>query len=82
MNTKIKKYLKVIEKSNLEIKKIQSICPHSDVHAKYESNTGNFDPMDDIWWITVKCLDCDKYMSFDSVVNQEEYRKFSKFVKI
>jgi hypothetical protein len=81
MNTKIKSLLKKIEGCNKQLKLLQSECKHENVHVKYESNTGNFDPMEDCWWIVVNCKDCDKYMSFDSVNDRENYRKFSKFAK-
>jgi hypothetical protein len=81
MNTKIESVIKKIDKLNVQLRNLQAECSHESVDAHYDSNTGNFDPMDDKYWVVVRCLDCDKRMSFDSYDHANEYRKFSKFVK-
>lgn len=81
MNTKVESVIKKIGKLNDQLRNLQAECSHENVDAHYDSNTGNFDPMDDKHFVWVRCLDCDKRMSFDSLDHIDEYRKFSKFVK-
>lgn len=81
MNTKIESVIKKIDKLNVQLKKLQTECPHGSVDAHFDSSTGGFDPMDDKYWVVVKCLDCDKRMRFDSVEHKDEYYRFSKFAR-
>lgn len=59
-------YRKHIEKYQKKIKAIQDSCNHENNEAEYGSNSGNYDPSSDVWWINVKCLDCGKRMTFYS----------------
>ena len=80
MNTKVESVIKKIKKYNEQLKVLQSECPHENVSAFYDASSGNFDPMDDKYWLEVTCKDCDRHMSFDSTEDPDNYRKFSKFV--
>lgn len=81
MNDEIELVIKKIKKYQDKLTSLQSKCLHENVDACYGSNTGGYDPNDDIYWVTVKCLNCDKSMRFDSVKDEFKYRKFGKFVK-
>lgn len=37
---------------------IQDNCEHGNIAYKYKSNTGNYCPSDDSYWVDIKCLDC------------------------
>lgn len=74
MNSQILKYQKQITTLQFKIAAIQESCQHENNIADYESNTGNYDPTSDCWWVFVKCLDCDKRMRFDSVKDSDLYR--------
>jgi hypothetical protein len=41
-----------------ELAKLQSTCKHPNIEKKYKSNTGNYDPTADSYWIEFKCPDC------------------------
>ena len=41
-------------------KQLQELCQHPNVDKKYGSNTGNYDPSCDAYWIDWRCPDCDK----------------------
>ena len=40
---------------------LQDICRHPTANKKYESNTGNYDPSADSYWIENRCPDCGKF---------------------
>lgn len=42
-----------IKKWQTKLKNIQDSCPH-------KSNTGNYDPTSDCYWIEYFCYDCEK----------------------
>ena len=48
---------------SLEI--LQSKCTHPDVTKEYKSNTGNYDPSADRYWINFHCHVCDKKWTED-----------------
>jgi len=48
--------------------KIQAKCPHVNAVKNYDSNTGNFDPNDDQYWVCFNCLDCEKQWTKHSKV--------------
>lgn len=56
---------KNIDKWYQKEKELQNICPHTNVNKKYESNTGNYDPTADSYWITFHCPDCNKRWQTD-----------------
>jgi hypothetical protein len=74
MSQEILKLQKQITTIQSKIAAIQKSCQHENNEAEYGSNTGNYDPSSDCWWIFVKCLDCDKRMRFDSVDDSDLYR--------
>lgn len=43
-----------------ELAKLQSLCEHPNVDKTYKSNTGNYDPSADNYWIEFVCPDCRK----------------------
>lgn len=49
MNTKIESIIKKIDKLNIQLRNLQAECPHENVDAYYECNTGNLDQNDDSW---------------------------------
>lgn len=74
-------HLERVEHHQGKIAEIQKICQHDDVKASYGSNTGNYDPSNDSYWINVECLDCSKKFRAYSEDNKEEYLKWSARVK-
>lgn len=74
MNSQILKYQKQITTLQFKIAAMQDFCAHENNEAEYRSNTGNYDPSSNCYWVFVKCLDCDKRMRFDSVKNSDLYR--------
>lgn len=44
-----------------ELKALQDECGHTNVVKKHESNTGNWDPHDNQYWIDYTCPDCGKH---------------------
>lgn len=57
---KLKRIRKKIESSIKELRALQSECKHPNVNKKYGSNTGNYDPTADCYWIDFNCPDCEK----------------------
>jgi hypothetical protein len=53
----LRKRVSLISKS---IEKLRAICQHPNATKKHGSNTGNYDPSADIYWIDVHCPDCGK----------------------
>jgi hypothetical protein len=49
--------------SNLMValENLQNECPHIDKLQEYKSNTGNYDPSCDLYWIEYRCPDCGKF---------------------
>jgi len=41
-------------------RKIQKECSHPDVNKEYGSDTGNWDPSADSYWVNYTCPDCKK----------------------
>jgi hypothetical protein len=60
----LKKQIKELQD---KIKTIQDSCSHPEqcVTKKYGSNTGNYDPMADCYWIDFKCSLCEKFWTED-----------------
>ena len=82
MNKEITKRLEKINKLNLEIECFRNKCPHENITGRYKSNTGNWCPSDDSYWIDVNCLDCGKRITADSKEDSELYRKLSLSGKV
>jgi hypothetical protein len=58
--TKIKKYKEKINDLYSKIDEIQEKCIHEHKNVIDKSDTGNYDPSEDIYWSEFKCLDCGK----------------------
>lgn len=43
-----------------QVKIIQAKCGHKNVIKKNGANTGNWDPLDDSYWVDHSCPNCDK----------------------
>lgn len=43
-----------------ELAKLQTLCTHPNVKKTHKSNTGNYDPSADSYWIEFVCPDCCK----------------------
>lgn len=84
MNTRIKinTLIKKLQKVNSEITNLQSTCTHENFTGEYKADTGNWCQSDDSYWISAKCLDCDKSLYADSRKDYELYRKLSMSGKI
>jgi len=48
-------------KWNEQLFELQQICSHPNVMKEHKSNTGNYDPSADSYWIEYRCLDCHKH---------------------
>ena len=46
------------EKLARELNKLQALCKHPNLEKKHKSNTGNYDPSADSYWIEFRCPDC------------------------
>lgn len=46
-------------------RELQALCSHPNVTKKYNSNTGNYDPTADSYWIEYRCPDCNKRWNED-----------------
>ena len=40
-------------------------CKHPNLEKTHKSNTGNYDPSADSYWIEFKCPDCNKFWMED-----------------
>jgi hypothetical protein len=56
---------KKIETAQAQIRQLQASCPHPNVQKEYGSNTGNYDPSADSYWIDWNCPDCGKRWTTD-----------------
>jgi hypothetical protein len=53
------------EKLADELIKLRSVCSHLNVTKEHKSNTGNYDPSADSYWIDFRCPDCGKRWTED-----------------
>jgi hypothetical protein len=74
---------KKIGKLYLQKQAIIAECTHTNLTGEYKSNTGNWCPSDDSYWIDVTCDDCGKWWMIDSKEDDHAYRttKFKKRVR-
>lgn len=63
-----------LEQARKNIKEFQDKCGHKNAKIIFKSNTGNYDPSSDCYWITVECDDCEFVGSFDSEKDKEQYK--------
>lgn len=76
MKPEIEKIIKKIDKLQSQLESLQESCEHKLYNAKRGAITGNYDHYDDCYWVSVKCLECGKYMHFDSVKDRVNYNKY------
>lgn len=60
---------------------VRETCPHENVDAKYDANTGNWCEQDNAYWVTVSCRDCGKWFTVDSNEDKEGYKYWGGKVK-
>lgn len=56
-------------------------CSHNKITYKHGSNTGNYDPSSDCYWVTIKCLDCGNVQTFYDEGVQIAMNNFGKLFK-
>ena len=59
-----------------ELQIIQENCPHKNKEGEYDSDSGNWCPDDDSYWISARCLDCGKTFHIDSKRDKNDYYNF------
>jgi len=59
-----------------ELLLVQDNCIHEQIIYEYKSNTGNYDPCSDSYWVEIECLCCEKKFSYEDY--ESGYRSFSK----
>lgn len=61
------KLLELQKQTQKKIDNIRSKCPHpgDQVSKTYKSNTGNYDPSCNLYWIDFQCNRCGKVWSED-----------------
>lgn len=72
--TKATKITKQINNAKLRLRKLQDSCTHENADGEYRGNTGNWDRVDDLYWIDILCNDCLKKYRLYS--NEPGYREF------
>lgn len=78
---KADRLIRQINELKEELSKHQSKCQHTKGTFEYGSNTGNWCPDDDVYWITAECEICKK--RWRSYSEEKEYRELpKKFTKI
>lgn len=75
MNPKIQDLQTMITSAKNLIAEEQKKCPHKNVKTKTGSNTGNYDPSSDCYWVDVECHDCGKFMHYSD--HTEEYHHYT-----
>lgn len=60
-----------------ELKRIQEECSHDNKQGSYKSDTGNWSPDENTYWIRAECIDCSKVWNIDASKNKEEYQNFN-----
>lgn len=72
----VKEIKQEIEDLNKELQIAQDNCGHNQIVYEHKSNTGNYDPCQDSYWVEVECLCCDKKFSYEDY--ESMYTKFDK----
>lgn len=52
---------KRLNKATEDMRQLQKDCPHVNVKQEYKSDTGNYDPGMDMYWIEFRCEDCQAF---------------------
>ncbi len=81
MNKEIEEIWQQIGALHKRLKEIEKACPHKNYKSEYHSNTGNYDQWGDTYWVNVNCLDCGKFMQFDSEEDRVSYVNFAPLDK-
>ena len=68
------------EKLAASIALLKDQCKHPTPHYTYFSNTGNYDPSSDAYWIDWTCPDCGKKWTTDQ--SQGEVSKYPGAIQI
>lgn len=53
------------------IRLLQEVCTHENIVGEYFSDTGNWDKMNDDYWIDATCTDCN--MKFHASLKQDKW---------
>lgn len=48
----------IIAEAERKISQVVEECPHTDATVRHDSNTGNYDPMDNTYFRYTSCPDC------------------------
>jgi hypothetical protein len=56
-----------------QVANFQSKCNHTQVYSKLSSDTGNYDPSQDDYWIDSICPECGKSFCVFASQNEEAY---------
>lgn len=67
-----------------KISEFRKNCPHplSALVKEYGSNTGNYDPSSDCYWITMRCLRCDQnWFHYDTEPEFDQLKMIDCMVK-
>lgn len=71
--SKISQIKEQIESLQKELQTLKKVCKHTRVIYNHGSNTGNYDPSADCYWLDVECIDCGKRMTYDAETDRENY---------
>ena len=74
--SELKQHIKTLQD---EVVSIQEDCSHDRIVYKYGSNTGNYDPSCDSYWVDIECLCCDKKFHIDSDLEPYYYKRFQDY---
>jgi hypothetical protein len=77
MNKTITNHLKKIAELAIKVRRLRKKCKHKNYVSEYKSNSGNYDPSSDCYWIEFNCLDCGDTNHFDSIKDEKNYHKFA-----
>ena len=79
---KMRELILEAEKIEEKIKKKREACKHEHLVGEYDSDSGNYCPQDDRYWVSAICMDCGKeftvYSDKDESLN---YREISMRMK-
>ena len=56
--TKIERQIYLLKR---DLENLQEECIHEHKRIEHKSDTGNYDPSDDIYWVEHECFDCGKF---------------------
>lgn len=53
--------IKRMNKATEDMRQLQKDCQHDNVKQEYKSDTGNYDPSMDMYWVEFRCEDCQAF---------------------